>query len=129
MPPELLHPQATFHFDRIQSYQRADVYSLTLVFWELANCFAVKLHSRPYENELPENFTVENLLQLVCRDDVRPTRHFAVSDPLFRSFVDAFEFYWSADPFARASAANLQAQLRQIFFSLSALFVREKIIE
>lgn len=82
MPPELLHPQPTFHFDRIQSYQQADVYSLTLVLWELANCFALKVHSRPYETQLPLNFTVENLIQLVCRDNARPTMEFSVDDPV-----------------------------------------------
>jgi len=119
MPPELLDPQPTFHFDRIQSYQHADIYSLALVLWELAHCYAEKIHRRPYENELPLNFTVENLVELVCRDHVRPKRNFSLSDQVrrieFSLFVDLFEFYWSTDPFARHSAANLQDQLRQIF--------------
>jgi hypothetical protein len=84
MPPELLHPEPTFHFDRIQSYQHADIYSLTLILWELAHCFACQIHCRPYENELPLNFTVENLVELVCRENIRPKRDFSSSDQVKR---------------------------------------------
>ena len=72
MPPELLDKHNAFHFDRINAYQQGDMYSLALVLWEIGNCVCSKAHSRPYEDQLPKNFTVDQLVQLVCVDRARP---------------------------------------------------------
>lgn len=80
MPPELLNPTSQFHFDRINAYQQADMYSLALVLWEIGNSYCSLVHLRPYENQLPINFTVENLVRLVCIEEKRPISCLIPSD-------------------------------------------------
>jgi serine/threonine protein kinase len=72
MPPELLDKNTTFNFDRINAYQQGDMYSLALVFWEIGNVYCSINHIRPYENQLPINFTIDQLIQLVCIEQKRP---------------------------------------------------------
>ena len=72
MPPELLDRNPSFHFTRITAYQQGDVYSLALVLWEIGNCVCSLQHIRPYENQLPMNFTVDQLIELVCVQGQRP---------------------------------------------------------
>ena len=72
MPPELLNRIPTFHFNRIHAYQQGDMYSLALVLWEIGNCVCSLRHIRPYENQLPMNFTVDQLIELVCVEEKRP---------------------------------------------------------
>lgn len=72
MPPELLNHNPTFHFNRIKAYQQGDMYSLALVLWEIGNCVCSSRHIRPYENQLPMNFTVEQLIELICLEEKRP---------------------------------------------------------
>ena len=72
MPPELLDRNPSFHFTRITAYQQGDVYSLALVLWEIGNCVCSLQHIRPYENQLPMNFTVDQLIELVCVQGRRP---------------------------------------------------------
>lgn len=73
MAPELLEPKSKFEFDRIVAYQQADIYSLSLVFWEICHSFQCKNHQRPYENQLPDSFSVEQLTDLICQEKKRPT--------------------------------------------------------
>lgn len=80
MPPELLNPSSDFRFDRISAYQQGDMYSLALVLWEIGNCYCSLTHSRPYENLLPGNFTVEDLVRVVCREEKRPRSCLISSD-------------------------------------------------
>jgi serine/threonine protein kinase len=72
MPPELLNKNSSFNFDRINAYQQGDMYSLALVLWEIGNCYCSLTHIRPYENQLPINFTIDQLIQLVCIEQKRP---------------------------------------------------------
>lgn len=85
MPPELLDPIPTFHFDRINAYQHGDVYSLALVLWEIGHCACSPTHCRPYENQLPMNFTIDQLTELVCRERKRPLSGVMPSDKVRRA--------------------------------------------
>ena len=72
MSPELLDKNSLFNFDRISAYQQCDIYSLALVCWEIGNCCCSITHNRPYENQLPINFNINHLTQLVCVEKKRP---------------------------------------------------------
>lgn len=80
MPPELLDPDSSFHFNRINAYQQGDMYSLALVLWEIGNCACTVKHIRPYENQLSVNFTVDQLIELVCVGRKRPISCEATSE-------------------------------------------------
>jgi len=114
MPPELLEINSKFNFDRINAYQQGDLYSLALVLWEIGHCFSTNIHMKPYESQLPINFTVENLIQLVCIEQKRPIIDEFKSNKILVSFFGLLDLYWCHDPCARHSAVNLQDQLRQI---------------
>ncbi|CAF3047764.1 unnamed protein product [Rotaria socialis] len=114
MPPELLDKNTKFNFDRINAYQQGDMYSLALVLWEIGNCCCSMVHIRPYENQLPLNFNVENLIQLVCIEQKRPICCLNTSDQVLLSFFNLLDYYWCQDSCTRQSAANLQDQLRQL---------------
>ncbi|CAF4013833.1 unnamed protein product, partial [Rotaria sp. Silwood1] len=72
MPPELLDRNSKFNFDRINSYQQGDMYSLALVLWEIGNCCCSLIHIRPYENQLSINFNLDDLIQLILIEQKRP---------------------------------------------------------
>ncbi|UJR09348.1 hypothetical protein I4U23_013591 [Adineta vaga] len=114
MPPELLDKNVIFNFDRISAYQQGDMYSLALVFWEIGNCCCSITHIKPYENQLPCNFNVDHVVQLVCVEQKRPISCISPSDSILISFFNLLNFYWCQDPCARQSAANLQNHLRQL---------------
>ncbi|CAF1334455.1 unnamed protein product [Adineta steineri] len=114
MPPEFLDKNSHFNFDRISAYQQGDMYSLALVLWEIGNCCCSITHIRPYENQLPINFTIDNLIQLVCIEQKRPLSCINTSDSILISFFNLLDLYWCQDPCARQSSANLQDQLRQL---------------
>jgi serine/threonine protein kinase len=80
MPPELLDKNSVFNFDRINAYQQGDMYSLALVLWEIGNCCCSITHIRPYENQLSINFTIDDLIQLVCIEQKRPISCITSSD-------------------------------------------------
>ncbi|CAF0953227.1 unnamed protein product [Rotaria sordida] len=114
MPPELLDKNSKFNFDRINAYQQGDIYSLALVLWEIGNCYCSLTHIRPYENQLPINFNLDHLIQLISIEQKRPICCINTSDKILISFFNLLDLYWCQDPCARQSAANLQDQLRQI---------------
>jgi len=117
MPPELLEIDSKFNFDRINAYQQGDIYSLALVLWEIGNCYCTTIHERPYEGQLPMNFTIENLTKLVCVEQKRPTSNInddQKTNRILVAFFNLLDLYWCHDPCARQSAANLQDQLRQL---------------
>ncbi|CAF1190004.1 unnamed protein product [Rotaria sp. Silwood1] len=114
MPPELLDRNSKFNFDRINSYQQGDMYSLALVLWEIGNCCCSLIHIRPYENQLSINFNLDDLIQLILIEQKRPICCINTSDKILISFFNLLDLYWCQDPYARQSAANLQDQLRQL---------------
>ena len=84
MPPELLDKTCHFYFDRINAYQQGDMYSLALVLWEIGNCCCSITHIRPYENQLPLYFNIDDLIQLVCMEQKRPINCINTSDKVSR---------------------------------------------
>lgn len=98
MPPELLDKNSKFNYDRINSYQQADIYSLSLVLWEIGHCYSSQNHIRPYENQLPMNFNIDDLIKLICTEKKRPICDLNTSDKVRRKretlkINHAFLFY------------------------------------
>lgn len=76
LPPELLdeslNPQ---HFD---SWKRADVYSIGLVFWEMGrrcsgNGILAEDYQLPYFDVVPSDPSFEDMKAVVCDKKIRPT--------------------------------------------------------
>ncbi|KAG1714876.1 Activin receptor type-1B [Nymphon striatum] len=72
MAPECL--DESINTNNFDSFKRADVYALGLVYWELANrCICVPSeHQLPYHNLVPSDPTIEDMKKVVCIDRHRP---------------------------------------------------------
>uniref|UniRef100_A0A8C5CHP9 Activin receptor type-1C n=1 Tax=Gadus morhua TaxID=8049 RepID=A0A8C5CHP9_GADMO len=75
MSPELLDD--SINMDSFESFKRADIYSLGLVFWELARrCSAQGLNEDfqlPYYDLVPTDPSVEDMKRVVCEQKLRPS--------------------------------------------------------
>ncbi|XP_056435189.1 activin receptor type-1C [Gadus chalcogrammus] len=75
MSPELLDD--SINMDSFESFKRADIYSLGLVFWELARrCSAQGLNEDfqlPYYDLVPTDPSVEDMRRVVCEQKLRPS--------------------------------------------------------
>lgn len=76
LPPELLDESLNVeHFD---SWKRADVYSLGLVFWEMGRrCSGDGVLAEefqiPYYDVVPSDPSIEDMKAVVCDKKIRPT--------------------------------------------------------
>ncbi|XP_061696987.1 TGF-beta receptor type-1 isoform X1 [Syngnathoides biaculeatus] len=74
MSPEIL--DETINASNFESFKRADIYSLGLVFWELARRCSVRgLHEDfqlPYYDLVPSDPSVEDMRKVVCEQKLRP---------------------------------------------------------
>ncbi|XP_061547683.1 activin receptor type-1C isoform X1 [Phycodurus eques] len=74
MSPEIL--DETINVSNFESFKRADIYSLGLVFWELARRCSVRgLHEDfqlPYYDLVPSDPSVEDMRKVVCEQKLRP---------------------------------------------------------
>uniref|UniRef100_UPI00358FCC99 TGF-beta receptor type-1-like isoform X2 n=1 Tax=Myxine glutinosa TaxID=7769 RepID=UPI00358FCC99 len=77
MAPEVLDNSLNItHFD---SFKRADIYCLGLVFWEMTRrCSNGGMHEEyqpPYYNMVPPDPSVEDMRKVICEKKIRPTIH------------------------------------------------------
>ncbi|KAK7939496.1 hypothetical protein WMY93_002822 [Mugilogobius chulae] len=74
MAPEVL--DETINTTNFESFKRADIYSLGLVFWELARRCAVRgFHEEfqlPYYDMVPSDPSIEDMRKVVCEQKFRP---------------------------------------------------------
>ncbi|CAL8321525.1 unnamed protein product [Merluccius merluccius] len=75
MAPELLDD--SINMNSFEAFKRADIYSLGLVFWELARrCSAQGLNEDfqlPYYDLVPSDPSVEDMRRVVCEQKLRPS--------------------------------------------------------
>lgn len=76
MAPELLNE--TFNYQEFKNYQKLDIYSFSLVMWEVcrrtsSNTMDIEEFSLPYGNLVPNDPSFDDMKKLVCDDDQRPS--------------------------------------------------------
>jgi len=115
LPPELLDESLnTQHFD---SWKRADVYSLGLVFWEMGRrCsgggILAEEFQLPYYDVVPSDPSLDDMKGVVCDKKIRPTcpNRWHASE-LLKSLSKLMKECWYENPGARLTALRIKKSI------------------
>lgn len=122
LPPELLDESLnTQHFD---SWKRADVYSLGLVFWEMGRrCsgggILAEEFQLPYYDVVPSDPSLDDMKGVVCDKKIRPTcpNRWHASE-LLKSLSKLMKECWYENPGARLTALRIKKSIGEILKKL-----------
>nr|XP_043874323.1 activin receptor type-1C isoform X1 [Solea senegalensis] len=117
MAPELL--DETINMNNFESFKRADIYSLGLVFWELAQrCSVRELNEDfqlPYYDLVPSDPSVEDMRKVVCDQKLRPSiPNQWQSCEAMRVMGKLMRECWYGNPAARLTALRVKKSLSQL---------------
>ncbi|XP_061696988.1 TGF-beta receptor type-1 isoform X2 [Syngnathoides biaculeatus] len=117
MSPEIL--DETINASNFESFKRADIYSLGLVFWELARRCSVRgLHEDfqlPYYDLVPSDPSVEDMRKVVCEQKLRPNiPNQWQSCEALRVMGKLMRECWYANPAARLTALRVKKTAAQL---------------
>jgi hypothetical protein len=114
MAPEILTDTlSSNHFD---AFKMADVYAFGLVLWELCRrCLTgkdVEEYQPPYFEYTPSDPSIEEMLDVVCVKQIRPTISARWSgDKYLLTMSQLIQECWKAYPNARLSALRIKKTL------------------
>lgn len=117
MPPERLDGTLnTRHFD---SYKRADIYSLSLVLWELTRRCDLNIQNHdfelPYYDMVPNDPSIEVMQEAICINKVRPLIYPDwKNDITLNSMSNIMAGSWLENSSARLSALRVKKKLNEL---------------
>jgi len=117
MPPEVLSDQINpQHFD---TFKQGDIYSLALVYWEIARRLNVggiyEKYEFPYYDLVPSDPTVEHMRAVVCERKVRPSIPNRWQNiPSLKGVAKLIRECWHDKPAARLTALRIKKTLVSI---------------
>ena len=114
MPPEVL--DGSIDMTHFESFKRADVYALGLVFWELTSrCDAAGTcddYQLPFHDMVPSDPQIEDMRKVVCVDRARPeTPNKWISHDLLRGMARLMRECWFHNGAARLTALRIKKTL------------------
>ncbi|XP_066542118.1 activin receptor type-1C isoform X1 [Hoplias malabaricus] len=117
MAPEILDD--TINMNSFESFKRADIYSLGLVFWELARRCSVRgIHEDfqlPYYDLVPSDPSVEDMRRVVCDQKLRPSiPNQWQSCEALRVMGKIMRECWYANSAARLTALRVKKTISQV---------------
>ncbi|XP_060786351.1 activin receptor type-1C isoform X5 [Neoarius graeffei] len=117
MAPEILDD--TINMSSFESFKRADIYSLGLVFWELARRCSVRgIHEDfqlPYYDLVPSDPSVEDMRRVVCEQKLRPNiPNQWQSCEALRVMGKIMRECWYANSAARLTALRVKKTISQV---------------
>ncbi|XP_071000177.1 activin receptor type-1C-like isoform X3 [Oncorhynchus clarkii lewisi] len=117
MAPELLDD--TINMSSFESFKRADIYSLGLVFWELARRCSVRGLQEdfqlPYYDMVPSDPSVEDMRKIVCDQKLRPNiPNQWQSCEALRVIGKLMRECWYANAAARLTALRVKKTVSQV---------------
>ncbi|XP_067265515.1 activin receptor type-1C isoform X3 [Chanodichthys erythropterus] len=117
MAPEILDD--SINMSSFESFKRADIYSLGLVFWELARrCSVQGIHEDfqlPYYDQVQSDPSVDDMRKVVCEQKLRPNiPNQWQSCEALRVMGKIMRECWHANPAARLTALRVKKTLSQI---------------
>eukprot|EP00117_Sycon_ciliatum_P015995 scpid72329/ scgid3841/ Bone morphogenetic protein receptor type-1B; Activin receptor-like kinase 6; RPK-1; Serine/threonine-protein kinase receptor R6 len=105
----------------MESYLQADIYSLGLVLWEIANSCPTAsnphaAHSLPYQHKLSHGSpTMDEVKEVVCDSRLRPLVPKSWSrDKLLQEISVLLESCWSHEPHSRPCITTVKSSLEQL---------------
>nr|ARU77704.1 TGF [Sinohyriopsis cumingii] len=117
MPPEVL--DESINMNHFESFKRADVYSLGLVFWEMTRRCSVggiyEDYQQPYYNMVPPDPNLEEMRKVVCVDKRRPDvpNRWQSIEPL-RTMARIMKECWFQNAAARLTALRIKKTLSNL---------------
>lgn len=117
MAPEVL--DETINTENFESFKRADIYSLGLVFWELSRRCSIRgFHEDfqlPYYDMVPSDPSIEDMKKVVCEQKLRPNipNQWQSCEPL-RVMGKLMRECWYANSAARLTALRVKKTVSQI---------------
>ncbi|XP_048031602.1 activin receptor type-1C isoform X4 [Megalobrama amblycephala] len=117
MAPEILDD--SINMSSFESFKRADIYSLGLVFWELARrCSVQGIHEDfqlPYYDQVQSDPSVDDMRKVVCEQKLRPNiPNQWQSCEALRVMGKIMRESWHANPAARLTALRVKKTLSQV---------------
>ncbi|KAM9803006.1 activin receptor type-1C isoform 2-T2 [Syngnathus typhle] len=117
MSPEIL--DESINMSNFESFKRADIYALGLVFWELARRCSVRgLHEDfqlPYYDLVPSDPSVDDMRKVVCEQKLRPNiPNQWQSCEALRVMGKLMRECWYANPAARLTALRVKKTTAQL---------------
>ncbi|XP_053207393.1 activin receptor type-1-like [Panonychus citri] len=118
MAPEILSD--TFDGSKFESHKKADIYSLSLVVWEvLRRCISrdgkVDDYSLPFGGIVPSDPTFEDMAKVVCLDEQRPMINDRMSsDPVIARISKIMEECWNTIPTKRLTSLRVKKSLIKV---------------
>ncbi|KAJ8352261.1 hypothetical protein SKAU_G00237370 [Synaphobranchus kaupii] len=117
MAPEVL--DETININTFESFKRADIYSLGLVFWEVARRCPVtgiyEDYQLPYYDMVPSDPSVEDMKKVVCDQKLRPNiPNQWQSYEALRVMGKIMRECWYANAAARLTALRIKKTVSQV---------------
>ncbi|XP_053295809.1 activin receptor type-1C isoform X1 [Pleuronectes platessa] len=117
MAPEIL--DETINMSNFESFKRADIYSLGLVFWELARRCSIRGLNEdfqlPYYDLVPSDPAVEDMRKVVCDQKLRPSiPNQWQSCEAMRVMGKVMRECWYANSAARLTALRVKKTVSQL---------------
>lgn len=121
MAPEVLCPGENFDASQFYTFAQADLYQFGLVLWEICNRTNLDAenpcgpHLLPYDGKVPQNPGIEDMIQLVCKEDYRPPRpaiweRHSVMRVLSSLMVEC----WRSNPRARMETLGVKKRIKDL---------------
>ncbi|XP_064908279.1 TGF-beta receptor type-1 isoform X4 [Columba livia] len=117
MAPEVLDD--SINMKHFESFKRADIYAMGLVFWEIARrCSIGGIHEDyqlPYYDLVPSDPSVEEMRKVVCEQKLRPNiPNRWQSCEVLRVMAKIMRECWYANGAARLTALRIKKTLSQL---------------
>ena len=124
LAPEVLDDNChNFSTKNFESFKRADIYALGLVFWEIARRVAigatghmVEEYQLPYYDKVPNDPSIEDMKKVVVDQKYRPQmlNNKIKSSPAMEVICKLMEECWYANPAARLTALRIKKNIAAI---------------
>jgi serine/threonine protein kinase len=122
MAPEVLSPGQNFDATQFYTFAQADLYQFGLVLWEICHRTALDVlhpggpHMLPYDGKVPQNPGIEDMIQLVCKDNYRPPRplHWE-RHGVMRELSSLMVECWRSNPKARMETLGVKKRIKELY--------------
>lgn len=118
MSPEVL--DESINMECFEAFQRADIYALALVFWEvcrrtLSSDGLVEEYMIPFQEVVPEDPSFEEMKKVICGDHLRPALPTRWNDdPLLTGMSKLMRECWHRNSNVRLPALNVKKTLLKL---------------
>jgi len=118
MAPECLN--GSLNVGSIDELKSCDIYSFSLIIWELIRCFAEtdvekEAYAPPYFEYVNVEPTLEQMKSIVCDKNIRPTiTNCKLNDKRLEVFISVINECWQYSPTCRLQSLRIKKYLNQI---------------